>query len=71
MFDFFFSMLLVLYAIISSLAAAEVISKEMEPVKLLIDEPTKFNVTGTSTYAQAINYGKTNPTRDGGSWSGW
>lgn len=25
----------------------------------------------TNTYAQAINYGKTHPTRDGGSWSGW
>lgn len=26
---------------------------------------------GTSTYAEAINYGRTNPTRDGGSWAGW
>jgi hypothetical protein len=25
----------------------------------------------TNTYAQAINYGQTHPTRDGGSWSGW
>jgi hypothetical protein len=30
------------------------------------------NVTSsTNTYAQAINYGQTHPTRDGGSWSGW
>ncbi len=32
------------------------------------------NVTSgatTNTYAQAINYGKTHPTRDGASWSGW
>ena len=27
--------------------------------------------TSTNTYAQAVNYGKTHPTRDGGSWSGW
>jgi hypothetical protein len=25
----------------------------------------------TNTYAEAINYGQTHPTRDGGSWSGW
>ncbi len=25
----------------------------------------------TNTYAQAINYGKSNPKRDGGSWNGW
>jgi flagellar basal body P-ring protein FlgI len=30
-----------------------------------------LNLTGTNTYAQAINYGRTHPTRDGGSWSGW
>jgi len=28
-------------------------------------------LTGTNTYAGAINYGKTHPTRDGGSWNGW
>lgn len=27
--------------------------------------------TSTNTYAQAVNYGKTHPTRDGGSWNGW
>ncbi len=27
--------------------------------------------SSTNTYAQAVNYGKTHPTRDGGSWSGW
>ena len=27
--------------------------------------------TTTNSYAQAVNYGKTHPTRDGGSWSGW
>ena len=27
--------------------------------------------TSTNTYAQAINYGQTNPTRDGESWDGW
>ena len=26
---------------------------------------------GTNTYAQAITYAKTHPTRDGGSWNGW
>lgn len=30
-----------------------------------------LNTTGTNTYAGAVNYGKTHPTRDGGSWSGW
>jgi len=25
----------------------------------------------TNTYAQAVYYGQTHPTRDGGSWSGW
>ena len=25
----------------------------------------------TNTYAQAVNYCKTNPKRDGGSWNGW
>lgn len=30
-----------------------------------------LNTTGTNTYAGAINYGRTHPTRDGGSWSGW
>lgn len=31
-----------------------------------------FNSTGgTNTYAQAIDYGRTHPTRDGGTWSGW
>jgi hypothetical protein len=30
-----------------------------------------LSLTGTNTYAQAINYGRTHPTRDGGSWSGW
>lgn len=25
----------------------------------------------TNTYSEAINYGKTHPTRDGSSWSGW
>ena len=29
------------------------------------------NMTSTNSYAQAINYGQTHPTRDGGSWSGW
>ena len=28
-------------------------------------------LTGTNTYAGAVNYGKTHPTRDGGSWNGW
>lgn len=28
-------------------------------------------LTGTNTYASAVNYGKTHPTRDGGSWNGW
>lgn len=33
---------------------------------------TNLNTTsGTNTYAQAINYGQTHPTRDGGSWSQW
>jgi hypothetical protein len=27
--------------------------------------------SSTNTYAQAVNYGQTHPTRDGGSWSGW
>lgn len=27
--------------------------------------------SNTNTYAQAVNYGKTHPTRDGESWSGW
>lgn len=33
----------------------------------------KLNSTtgATNTYAAAINYGRTHPTRDGGSWSGW
>lgn len=26
---------------------------------------------GTNTYSEAIYYGQTHPTRDGGSWSGW
>ena len=32
-----------------------------------------LNVTtgATNSYAQAYNYGKTHPTRDGGSWNGW
>jgi len=33
-----------------------------------------INLNGTATtntYAQAINYGKTHPNRDGGSWNGW
>ena len=31
-----------------------------------------LNTTGgTNTYAQATQYGRTHPTRDGGSWSGW
>ena len=25
----------------------------------------------TNTYAQAVSYGQTHPTRDGGSWNGW
>lgn len=28
-------------------------------------------VKGTNSYAQATEYGRTHPTRDGGSWSGW
>jgi hypothetical protein len=31
----------------------------------------RLNYTSTNSYAQAINYGQTHPTRDGGSWSGW
>ncbi len=27
--------------------------------------------SSTNTYAQAVNYGQTHPTRDGRSWSGW
>uniref|UniRef100_A0A7S3HHS8 Uncharacterized protein n=1 Tax=Spumella elongata TaxID=89044 RepID=A0A7S3HHS8_9STRA len=28
-------------------------------------------LTGTNTYAGAINYARTHPTRDGGTWAGW
>jgi hypothetical protein len=27
--------------------------------------------SSTNTYSEAYNYGKTHPTRDGGSWNGW
>ena len=27
--------------------------------------------TGTNSYAAAINYGRTHPTRDGGTWKNW
>jgi hypothetical protein len=30
-----------------------------------------LNLTGANTYAAAVNYGKTHPNRDGGSWNGW
>jgi hypothetical protein len=30
-----------------------------------------LNTTATNSYAAAINYGRTHPNRDGGSWSGW
>jgi hypothetical protein len=37
-----------------------------------LKERLATNLTGgTNTYAQAVNYGQTHPTRDGGSWSGW
>jgi len=28
-------------------------------------------LAGTNTYAGAINYGRTHPTRDGGTWANW
>lgn len=40
---------------------------------IFLKENGGFNssLTGTNTYAAAVNYGRTHPTRDGGSWNGW
>jgi hypothetical protein len=58
-------------ATLLSLSFAEILS----PVQFdSADYKSRGNLTvasSTNTYAQAVNYGKTHPTRDGESWSGW
>jgi hypothetical protein len=45
------------------------ISQSLSDYKFV--KENRLNYTSTNSYAQAINYGQTHPTRDGESWSGW
>jgi hypothetical protein len=50
------------------------IADNFDEKDLFYGKEKRLNLTlagTTNSYAQAINYGQTHPTRDGGSWSGW
>jgi hypothetical protein len=56
----------------ASASAAVPASASVDQINVDESDFRYVNLTsGTNTYAQAINYGQTHPTRDGGSWSGW
>jgi hypothetical protein len=54
---------------IISATHANMDSKDEIYASLVLNNRT--STSSTNTYAQAINYGETHPTRDGESWSGW
>lgn len=68
---------IVLILSVAAIWAHSVSSQEIPGVDaadfLFVKEADGLNGTtkGTNTYAAAINYGRTHPTRDGGTWANW
>lgn len=69
-----YQFLVAINAFILLLSAKESFSVQWDKADLFFNQNLTSSSEGkssTNTYAQAINYGQTHPTRDGGSWSGW
>ncbi|RYH16047.1 hypothetical protein EON65_30730 [archaeon] len=68
--------ILALFVLVCQALAKDEFSRpQLDEKDFLSRNLTKGNLEnklkGTNTYSQAVYYGQTHPTRDGGSWSGW
>jgi len=73
-----FALLAACLVVFAQLSAAAIVDAKEFSRKVNVDASDfKFtanlrsNLTSTNSYAEAIEYGRNNPTRDGGSWAGW